>query len=43
MSVFYVGFYTTIINAINKWIDNNGGEFILDETELEYNKDILNM
>ena len=33
---FYVGFYSGLILAINKWIDNNGGEFILDETRLEF-------
>ena len=32
---FYVRFYSSLIIAINKWIDNNGGEFILDETRLE--------
>lgn len=33
---FYSGFLHELITSINKWIDNNGGEFILDETELEY-------
>ncbi len=33
---FFVNFYKRIISSINKWIDNNGGEFILDETELEF-------
>ena len=38
---FYLRFLKNIIYSINKWIDNNGGEFILDETELEYNPSIL--
>jgi hypothetical protein len=33
---FFVNFYKRIISSINKWIDNNGGEFIFDETELEF-------
>lgn len=33
---FYSGFLYELITSINRWIDNNGGEFILDETELEY-------
>jgi len=32
---FYFGFITSVIKHINDWIDNNGGEFILDETRLE--------
>jgi len=32
---FCVEFYSGLITAINKWIDNNGGEFILDETRLD--------
>lgn len=32
---FYSGFYFELLSNINKWIDNNGGEFILDETILE--------
>lgn len=36
--IFYSGFLYEIISSINKWIDNNGGEFILDETELECQK-----
>lgn len=35
---FYSGFLQELISSINRWIDNNGGEFILDETELEYQK-----
>ena len=35
--IFYSGFAYELLKSINKWIDNNGGEFILDETELEYN------
>ena len=35
---FYSGFLHELITSINKWIDYNGGEFILDETELEYQK-----
>lgn len=35
---FYSGFLQELISSINGWIDNNGGEFILDETELEYQK-----
>ena len=35
---FYSGFLQNLISSINRWIDNNGGEFILDETELEYQK-----
>lgn len=34
---FFVNFYNRLISSINKWIENNGGEFILDETELEFN------
>ena len=33
---FYSGFICEMLEYINKWIDNNGGEFILDETILEY-------
>lgn len=33
---FYSGFICEMLEFINKWIDNNGGEFILDETLLEY-------
>lgn len=33
---FYVEFYSSLIAVINKWIDNNGGEFILDETRLDF-------
>jgi len=33
---FYLNFYIKLMSAINKWIDNNGGEFILDNTELEF-------
>jgi len=36
--VFYSEFLQTLLASINRWIDNNGGEFILDETELEYLK-----
>jgi len=32
---FYSGFIMSVIKHINDWIDNNGGEFILDETRLE--------
>lgn len=32
---FYSGFIHESITAINLWIDNNGGEFIIDETQLE--------
>jgi hypothetical protein len=38
---FYSGFTYELLKSINKWIDNNGGEFILDETELEYNPAVL--
>lgn len=38
---FYSGFTCELLKSINKWIDNNGGEFILDETELEYNPAVL--
>ncbi|MBQ4547606.1 MAG: hypothetical protein IJA42_00220, partial [Bacteroidales bacterium] len=33
---FYSGFICEMLEYINKWIDNKGGEFILDETILEY-------
>lgn len=33
--LFYSGFIFEILKYINKWIDNNGGEFIIDETRLE--------
>ncbi|GHV09640.1 hypothetical protein FACS1894162_0630 [Bacteroidia bacterium] len=32
---FYSGFIMSVIKHINDWIDNNGGEFVLDETRLE--------
>lgn len=35
---FYSGFYAELLSNINKWIDNNGGEYILDETVLEMNQ-----
>lgn len=35
---FYSGFILSVIKHINDWIDNNGGEFILDETRLEVYK-----
>lgn len=38
---FYSGFIYEMLKHINKWIDNNGGEFILDETQLEYNQSLL--
>lgn len=38
---FYSGFIYELLKSINKWVDYNGGEFILDETELEYNPSIL--
>ena len=36
--VFYSEFLQTLLASMNRWIVNNGGEFILDETELEYLK-----
>lgn len=32
---FYSGFFFKVIKDINSWIDNNGGEFIIDQTQLE--------
>jgi hypothetical protein len=32
---FYSGFINEATTSINQWIDNNGGEFIIDETQLE--------
>ena len=32
---FYSGFFYNLIKDINWWIDNNGGEFIIDQTQLE--------
>jgi hypothetical protein len=41
---FYSGFIHESMKAINQWIDNNGGEFIIDEAQLEIhpNKDQIN-
>ncbi|KXL53771.1 hypothetical protein CLNEO_09970 [Anaerotignum neopropionicum] len=32
---FYSGFFFNLIKDINSWIDNNGGEFIIDQTQVE--------
>lgn len=37
---FYKGFIVESLKHINEWIDNNNGEFFIDETQLElYKKD----
>ncbi|MCD4821399.1 MAG: nucleotide-binding protein [Methanococcoides sp.] len=32
---FYKGFMLNVLREINSWIDNNNGEFLLDDTKLE--------
>lgn len=32
---FYSGFFFNLIEDINSWIDSNGGEFIIDQTQFE--------
>ena len=33
---FYAGFIFEMLEYINQWVNNNGGEFIIDETRLEF-------